>query len=211
MFYTWNGKKSPTFIRRLVPVIAALGLAVSPTAASTVIPPTFSELISNASEVFVGRVESRESRWLTLHGRLAIFTDVTFRVEESLKGVHQQRTTLRFRGGTVGDVTLSVSDMPQFEVGDRDLIFVENRDAVSPLLGFMHGRFKIQRDPSTGTDRVATHDGRPLASTASLGRASADSQTAGPQAAAPPAGARGLSLSEFRAEIRTRLRPGVGR
>jgi len=193
--------KSPTFFC-LVAFSAIVGTP-SAVAARSVIPPTFSELVTNATEIFIGRVVSRESRWVDTPAGAVIFTDVTFGVEENLKGNHQQQTTLRFRGGTVGDITLAVADMPQFVLGDRDLLFVESRNAVSPLVGFMHGRFRIQRELSSGIDRIATHDGRPLAATASLGPAG----PGGPGMGIGP----GLSLSNFRAEILARIRAGIAR
>jgi hypothetical protein len=189
-------------LSRFVAFCAIVGTA-STVAARSVIPPTFSELVSNATEIFIGHVVSRESRWVDTPAGPVIFTDVTFGVEEILKGNQQQQTTLRFRGGTVGDVTLAVADMPKFAPGDRDLLFVESRNAVSPLVGFMHGRFRIQRELSSGIDRIATHDGRPLAATASLGPAGPGGQGMGI--------GRGLSLSDFRAEILARIRAGIAR
>jgi hypothetical protein len=122
-----------------------------------------------ATDIFIGKVARRDSRWVDTPWGAVIFTYVTFDIEESLKGPARGQTTLQFRGGTVGDVTLHIADMPEFQMGDRDLLFVGDRTAVSPLVGFMHGRFRIQHDASGNVDRVRTHDGR-LVSTSALGR-----------------------------------------
>jgi len=164
--------------------------------ATSVIPPTFEGLVDSATEIFVGTVVSRECRWVDTPWGRVIFTFVTFRIEESLKGGSRGQTTLRFRGGTVGDVTISVADMPEFQVGNRDLIFVGDRTAVSPLVGFMHGRFRIRHDAKSGVDRVDKHDGRPLRSTTELGAS---------QAVTTATGTTELTVAEFRAQIQARL------
>src|SRR5262245_51828089 len=108
------------------------GIATS-LSATTVVEPTFEDLVDGATEIVVGTVVKRESRWVDTAWGPAIFTFVTFQIEEGLKGGSPMQTTLQFRGGTVGDVTLDVSDMPQFQVGNRDLLFIGDRTAVSPL------------------------------------------------------------------------------
>jgi hypothetical protein len=40
-------------------------------------------------------------------------------------------------------------------------LFVHDQRGISPLVGFMHGRLRIERD-FAGVDRVRTHDGRSL-------------------------------------------------
>ncbi len=177
-------------------VIALLAFAAAPLRASSVVPPTFETLVDSATDIFIGSVTRRECRWVNTAGGAVIFTYITFDIEESLKGAARAQTTLQFRGGTVGDVTLHVADMPEFEVGDRDLLFVGDRTAVSPLVGFMHGRFRIQHDASGNVDRVRTHDGHPLVSTSALGRSQVP----------PPATEVGLSLPALRSEILARLR-----
>ena len=181
---------------RVWAVIALLAFAAAPLTATSVIPPTFENLVDNASDIFIGRVARVESRWVDTPWGAVIFTYVTFDIEQSMKGTARVQTTLQFRGGTVGDVTLHIADMPEFRVGDRDLLFVGDRTAVSPLIGFMHGRFRIQHDALGNVDRVRTHDRRPLVSTSALGRSQAP----------PPATAVGLSLPTLRAEILARLR-----
>lgn len=137
---------------------------------TTVIAPTFEELVDRASTVFVGEVVSRRSQRIDTPEGPLIVTLVTFSVDETLKGASSLQTTLEFLGGTVGDETLVVGGMPQFNVGDRDVVFVgSTANAVSPLIGFSHGRFRVTRDAVSGRDSVRTFDGRAFASTAALG------------------------------------------
>jgi hypothetical protein len=96
---------------------------------------------------------------------------------------------LEFLGGTVGEDTLRVDGMPEFRVGDRDVLFIaEAGRPASPVVGFTYGRFRIIQDSRTGAEMVRTHDGRPLASTADVGNGR-------PPAFVAPT--RTLSLSEF--------------
>ena len=141
---------------------------VSSAGSTTVVPPTFDALVAGANTVFVGEVMSVRSRWITTPRGRAIATDVTFRVEEVWKGSLGAVTMLEFMGGTVDGMTMEVVGMPQFEVGQRSVLFVSGERSASPLVGFMYGRMKVERDFS-GVDRVRTHDGRSLASPAAIG------------------------------------------
>ena len=66
-------------------------------------------------------------------------------------------------GGTVDGQTMEVSDAPKFKKGDRDFLFVEhNGQQFIPLVGIMHGRFRVEREQN-GHEIVATNGGEPLA------------------------------------------------
>ena len=151
-------------LRRLVPfalVCTLLGTGVANS--TTVIPPTFSELVSKASLIFVGQVANVRAVWENTPQGRAIITLVTFRVEDVWKGQSGAMTQLEFLGGTLDGMTLDVVGMPNFTVGQRDVLFVgDTVRTMSPLVGFMHGRFRVERDLASGIDRVRTHDGRSL-------------------------------------------------
>ena len=169
--------------------LAAARLA-SPT---TVAPPTFEELVRRAESVIVARVAATRSAWVDSRAGRAIVTDVTVSIERTLKGPTYAERSFEFLGGTIGDETLSVAGMPEFHVGDRDVLFIsEAGRPASPLVGFMYGRFRIMGDSRTGVDMVRTHDGRPLASTNEVGNVRP------PAFVAPP---RTLSLADFVREI----------
>jgi len=180
---------------------AALFLLAAAVSATSVIAPTFNELVDGSREIFVGTTLSRSSQWVETRDGRAIVTLITFTVEESLKGGLQTQTSLEFLGGTVEGVTMAVADMPQFAVGDRDVLFVGDRNAVRPLIGFMHGRFRVLSAGTRGVDTVRMHDGLPLSATAGIGR------TAMPGLR----GAPGLALADFKAEILARVRVSARR
>ena len=156
-------------MRRFLPLSVVCTLVFAGVAGSTtVIPPTFDALVNSATSVFVGEAITVRSRWAAAPRGRVIMTDVTFKVEEVWKGNLGAVTMLEFMGGTIDGLTMEVVGMPEFAVGQRNVLFVSGERSVSPLVGFMYGRMKIERDFS-GVDRVRTHDGRSLGSTAQVG------------------------------------------
>ena len=137
--------------------------------ATTVIPPSFDDLVEQAQLIFQGTVTEAQSQWAGEGASRRIVTYVTFKVDEAIKGEPGATYTLRMLGGTVGDQTMEVSDSPKFKVGDRDIVFVENNGSqFIPLVGIMHGRYRVQKDKVTGKEVVLTNSGRPLKAVAEL-------------------------------------------
>lgn len=185
---------------RSVAFLCALAFMAAADRASstTVASPTFDELVLRAESVVVARVVATRSAWVDSRSGRSIVTDVTVAIEQTLKGPEYAQRSFEFLGGTVGDDTLRVEGMPQFAVGDRDVLFInEMGRPASPLVGFMYGRFRIVRDPRSGADMVRTYDGRPLAGTEDVGNAR-------PPARVAPA--RTLSLTDFVGAIRDKAR-----
>jgi hypothetical protein len=151
---------------------AVLGIAVllgfaATVRSTTIVAPTFGELVARAEQVVLGRVVARQSTWIASRSGRVIVTDVTFHIERTMKGPIYAERSLEFLGGTIGDETLRVDGMPEFRVGDRDVLFIRDTGRpASPLVGFMHGRFRIVRDTFSGIETVRTHDGRSFASLA---------------------------------------------
>jgi len=164
--------------------------------ATTVIAPTFDELVSQAELIFQGSVTNVRSQWVGEDAQRHIASFVTFKVEEALKGQPGTSYTIQMLGGTVNGETLEVSDAPKFAVGDRDILFVEhNGEQFIPLVGIMHGRFRIQREAQTGGDVVATNEGDKLTDPGQLGKKETPSAPSAP----------GLSPNDFKEAIKTRL------
>lgn len=175
-------------------LMLAVGVAVASVRATTVIPPTFDQLVGDAELIFQGKVTALRSQWIGGGAERHIVTDVTFSIEEAIKGVPGKSYTIRMLGGTVDGETIAVSDAPRFNVGDRDILFVEhNGSQFVPLVGIMHGRFRIQTD-SSGREIVTKESGVPLANADKLGRDERAAVT-GPA----------LSATEFKSAIRQKL------
>ena len=166
--------------------------------AATVIAPAFDAMVARAQVVFVGETLDVSSRWISTPSGRAIVSVVTFKVIRTLKGELGGQTQLEFLGGTVGDYRMEVPGIPRFRVGDEDVLFVDERgQPVSPVVGFMHGRFRVMEEPATGRRSVARHNFEPLASVRDIGAA-----TPVPRVGA----ARALTLQAFEDEIAREVR-----
>ena len=97
--------------------MAWLGLTI--VNATSVVPPTFEEMVDRADLVFVGRVVNSSAAWRSVGTNRVIFTQIEFEMKEVLKGRAGNSVTLQFLGGTVGEATLEVADVPRFDAGDR--------------------------------------------------------------------------------------------
>jgi hypothetical protein len=138
--------------------------------ATTVIPPTFEQLVKQAELIFQGTATDVRSVWEGEGGQRHIETYITFKVEDNVKGQAGDSYTIRMLGGTVGDETMEVTDAPKFKVGDQEILFVEhNFDQFIPLVGIQHGRFHVQRDEQAGRDIVVNGEGEPVQDLTKLG------------------------------------------
>jgi len=152
-------------------LLAIVAVAFTQMAATTVIPPTFEQLVQQAEVIFQGTVTNSRSIWEGEGGQRHIETYVTFNVEDSVKGQAGASYTIRMLGGTVGDETMEVTDAPKFKVGDREILFVEhNNDQFIPLVGINHGRFHVRHDDQAGRDVVFNGDGELVHDLTQLGR-----------------------------------------
>jgi len=87
-----------------------------------------------------------------------IYTYVTYRPIEVLKGNPDTLPyTIRMMGGKVGDERLIVSDIPEFEVGKRYLLFFRFDNPYCPILGRYLRTFKIKHDPALNRERIFSY------------------------------------------------------
>lgn len=177
-------------------LLSCLLLFALPSArATTVIPPTFDELVTNAEMIFEGTVTTMRSEWTGQGADRHIVTYVSFKIEDAIKGPLGAEYTIRMFGGTVDGQTMEVTDAPRFKVGDRDILFVEhNGTQFIPLVGIMHGRFHVLPDETGVNEKIAKDNGAPLANVAKLGQ---DENAA--------VSGTALSKAEFKAAIRQKM------
>ncbi len=184
-------KKSIGFL--VYPVLFSLAFIAH---ATTVIPPKFDELVSRAQVIFDGEVTGLQSQWIGEGAQRRIVTFVTFKVNESIKGDPGTTYSMRMLGGTVDGRTMRVTDAPEFKVGERRILFVENNgNQFIPLVGIQHGSFRVQKDQS-GRETLLTGGGQPLADVSQLG---------GDEAAIAKSKSA-LSLNDFKTAIKGRAR-----
>jgi hypothetical protein len=147
-------------IRLLLPVL--LLLIALPALASSVLQVTFDELVRSSELVFEGRVVNKRAEFDT---RGSIKTYVTFEVLDVYKGAHSGRTLeLPFLGGTVGDLTMKISDLEAPGIGETGIYFVESvaNPPAHPLYGWDQGHFLVRTNQADRTDHVFSHTGKPV-------------------------------------------------
>ena len=117
--------------------------------------------LSESQMAFYGEVSNVKYR-LSRDGTPHAF--VTYRIKKIIRGQQirgedkTETVTLRFIGGPRGNGTfLTVSGVPNFNVGDQDVLLVRNNgEAQCPLVGYGYGRFRILND------RVYNSEGIPV-------------------------------------------------
>ncbi len=139
--------------RRLGRALAVTALLVAPTVLAAQrhepIPSPFAPLgiqkmSELATQVVAGTIERMESTWNHDHSR--IYTRVTMRVERVLSGQAGRRIVFRIPGGTVGDTTVMVSEMPHFRVGEDTVVFLRGtRGRLPSVLGGVEGKMPLSR------------------------------------------------------------------
>jgi hypothetical protein len=156
-------------------ILAGTVAALTSVHATTVIAPSFDELVDQAEVIFQGNVTDVKSQWVGEGAQRCIVSYVTFKVQDAVKGAAGQSYTIRMLGGTVDGETMGVADAPTFKVGDNDILFVQNNGSqFVPLVGIMHGRFHVQQDQS-GREVVTNNENEPVKNVATLGKESAAS------------------------------------
>lgn len=99
-----------------------------------------------AERVLVGRVTSVNGVWRENEfGDRLIVSVVRLAVEETLKGQHQQDVDVEVEGGTIGNLTLRVSDLATFQPGER-AVFYLTRAPRGAFVPYMRGQGLLKLD-----------------------------------------------------------------
>ena len=115
------------------------------TARAEVGPPTDLAAHSRgAGKVVVARISAVHSAFATNRfGDQLIVSNAVLEVLETLKGAPQAVTTVTVEGGTVGDLTLRVSDMSELKEGERAVFFLDADGAGNVPHGRGRGILKL--------------------------------------------------------------------
>ena len=142
-------------------LLIGLLAAASPVwAAQRVGAPSIEQLARAADVVAIGEVGSATGEWAP--GRASIQTRVVLTVGELLKGTEPSPLTFTHPGGRVGDEASAIGGGPQFQSGERVLVFLSRRrDGSLRLADLNYGRFGIVRDAATGRDHAFLATGAP--------------------------------------------------
>jgi hypothetical protein len=167
MFRSWEGQMLKIMAIAASFVLATLGAP----AQAQVVPLSAEQLVAGANLIARAEVvDTRAERVRTRDG-VAIVTYVTFSIDRTLKGAPRRVMMLEMLGGRVENETFEVFGMPSFEIGDRAVLFLNTQaNWISPVVGFMQGRFPIKPAADGTGDAVLRHDGSVLASLDQVGR-----------------------------------------
>ena len=111
---------------------------------------TLDKLIEEAEVIVQGKVNKMWSSWDANH--TTIFTYVILDMDDLLKGEGQplNQLTFRFLGGEVEGIGMAESDMPNFEVGEEAILFLQKgKNKYYRLVGRFQAKFKIEKDKLT--------------------------------------------------------------
>jgi hypothetical protein len=156
----------------LLPILMVL-LMAAPAFSVSAYKLTVPQMSKLAQSIVVGKVTEVRCEWNDAHNQ--IYTYITFKVDETLKGGHQDYISMRQLGGIVGDVMADVVGFPKFKVGTEQLLFIQdNPSGFMPIVGASQGKFDILMDKETGNKTVINNlVGTDLISPETLGQAQA--------------------------------------
>ena len=146
---------------------------------------SLARLAQTAPLIVRARCLSNVARWDA--GEIWTFTELE--VEDSWKGTAPSRLSIRLLGGSVGNITSTVSGVPRFQVGEDVILFLEpTRLGDFSIEAWAQGTFRIRRDSRTGRQLV-TQD-------------TANVSTFDPKTRAfYSSGIRGVALDAFRGRV----------
>ena len=132
-------------------VTALLGVvALSPATIQAQHPDVpLPERARGAERVVVGRVSSIAPQWRENEFAIADCSVVRVAVDETLKGAASQSMDVEVEGGTIGPLTLRVSDLDALEPGDRAVFYVR-RDRRGAFVPHLRGRACRRSTPPGG-------------------------------------------------------------
>jgi hypothetical protein len=135
--------------RRLVTLLIAVLVTRGAAFGTTVLKLSFEELVRKSGRIILGRCLSTESRWN--QGNTLIYTYSRFAVSDNFKGQANGFVDVVTMGGVVDGITQTISGMPQFEVNEEVVLFLEpsKRNLWQPV-GLSQGKFRIEKNSQTG-------------------------------------------------------------
>ena len=135
--------------RRFLTILLLLGpFGVDGAFGSNQVPVPLEDRARGAERVVVGQVTAVTPEWqVNDYGDRLIVSVVRVNVSETLKGEATPIVDVDVEGGTIGSLTLRVSDQLTFRPGERATFFMR-RNRVGRFLPHLRGQGVIKLDPS---------------------------------------------------------------
>ncbi len=147
-----------SLFKSFVLIICLLGIAQTGFSISVIIPSD-DDMIISARAIVTGGVVSMGTAYDEKQER--VYTYVTLRVQDVLKGdIKEQEIVIKQEGGQFGDRGEIIYGSPEFNVGERVLLYLETwPDGSLRVHQYFLGKFTILTDPATGTETVVRSSG----------------------------------------------------
>jgi len=131
-------------------VATTLALACAAAAVAQEGPPVpLVERARGAEHIILGRVASVSPEWrVNDFGDRLIVSIVRVAVDETLKGDSQATVDIEVEGGTVGGLTLHVSDQQSLAPGDRAVFYLA-RSRRGTVVPHLRGQGTLKLDPTS--------------------------------------------------------------
>jgi hypothetical protein len=118
--------------------------------ATTVVPMSFSQLVTESAAIVYGRVADVRGQWTS--DRHAIESLITLDVMTAFKGTPGSTMTFSVPGGQSGRFVNFMPGMPTFARGDLIVVFLTSHGVRLPgPTGLSQGVFRASADQSTGS------------------------------------------------------------
>ena len=131
--------------RNLIGIALMAAMLAAPAFATTAVRLDLDQLVQRADLIVQGHVQSVYSQWD--EERRLVFTYISIRVDESLKGERRQSILIRQVGGTAGTIQMSVAGVPQFKSGEMAIVFLKRQDdSTFQVVGMNQGLYEIIED-----------------------------------------------------------------
>jgi hypothetical protein len=132
-------------LRNVIGITLMAAILAAPAFATTVARLDMEQLVQRADLIVQGHVQSVYSQWD--EARRLVFTYISIRVDEPLKGERRQSVLIRQVGGTVGTIQMSIAGVPQFKSGEMAIIFLKRQgDSTFQVVGMNQGLYEIIDD-----------------------------------------------------------------
>jgi hypothetical protein len=132
-------------LRNVIGITLMAAILAAPAFATTVARLDMEQLVQRADLIVQGHVQSVYSQWD--EARRLVFTYISIRVDEPLKGERRQSVLIRQVGGTVGTIQMSIAGVPQFKSGEMAIVFLKRQgDSTFQVVGMNQGLYEIIDD-----------------------------------------------------------------
>ncbi len=118
--------------------------AAIPVVSASITKTSVEDLTGEADVIVIGDVKEVASRWNLW--RTTIYTYSTLSVEKYIKGTGHETLTIITEGGTVGDLSMWVEDVPVFTKNETVLVFLKQAGNEFSVVGWIQGKYIVENE-----------------------------------------------------------------